>query len=751
MASIGKKSNWLLIITNNRLLLATVLCAFFAVQLSAIPREAPTVDEQNHLARGLSVLRTGDFRLLIGHPPLLNAIAALPLLFDPRLQLPLDDPVWFQADWIEFAISLLWKLDNPALLMVYAGRVMMVLLGALTLAALYRLGADLGGPRVGLLMAVFAALDPNFRAHARLITTDLGVLLTLTLALIVWRRWLHRPRPVLTVLAGLILGLAAAGKFSALFFVAAFTGLAALHWRFRPRALARLALALVIVFLTVWATYLFELRPIQGQTLPLPLANYVDDFGIATTAIHTPDYLLGQVNPPFDWLYFPVVLVVKTPLPLLVFAALGLATWLPRAWQREALVWLPPVAYFGLALFSAVYIGYRHLFPALTLLYLAAAFGAHWLWQRGTPARWLSGGLVAWLALNTVFIYPRDLTFFNELAGGPDEGWRISVDSNLDWGQDLGELVEYVRAHHIESIYVSYFGSIPIGSFPVKEYPLPAKPLPPRPVPDWHQQFPTPGWYAISVSHLVGGAVLDDPDTFNFFLHRPPEAILGRTIYLYHVAAQSGAVAVCADPRPALDEAQARMIFGPSLTRWIQFDCSRGLPLPAGRAWYVLRGEQVAAARESLERLDAALIYEEPYASNGLTIFQLEDAAARAATVATEATAPLTFGGLASYLGHWRVEAGVYTAWRIEESLPEPASIFLHLTAPDGFPLEVSDGFNTPFDQLRPDDGLIQFHPLSVPDPLPAGAEFRVGLYALHDSQPRYRLPDGRDWVAFPP
>ncbi|MGQ0603648.1 MAG: glycosyltransferase family 39 protein [Anaerolineales bacterium] len=758
MPNTGKSGNWLSVITNNQLLFGILLCTFLAAELFAIPQEAPTVDEQNHLARGLSIWRTGDYRLLIGHPPLINLISALPLLFDTRIQLPLNDPVWRDADWIEFAISLLWKLDNPALAMIYAGRLMTVLLGALTLAALYRLGADVAGRWAGLLMAAFATFDPNFRAHARLITTDLGILLTLTLALIVWRRWLRRPRTALMLAAGFTLGLALGSKFSALLYMVVLSGLALLQWRFQPRAIARLVLVAVLALFVTWATYRFELRPLRGMTWPIPLANYWEDFGFAAIVIHTPDYLLGQVNPSFDWFYFPIVLAVKTPLPILLLAGLGLGVWLPHRGLREVHLWLPVGAYFGLALFSNVYIGYRHLFPLLPTLYLAAALGAIWLWQQPRAGRWLAAGSAAWLVVNTLLIYPRDLTFFNEIAGGPDRGWRITVDSNLDWGQDLGELVEFVREQQIDSIYVSYFGSIPIGSFFVDEFPLPAKPLPPRPVSGWHSLFPAPGWYAISISHLVGGAVLDDPDVFAYFRHRKPVAILGRTIYIYHMPEQFGAVAVCADPQPAISEAQAREIYGAALTRWIQFDCSRGLPLPPRRTWYVLRGEQVNTVRETLRRLGATLTYSEPHHTDGLSVYRLDAASALAAAFPVESVPPETFGGRMMLLGHRYREpltAGqpmqVQTVWRIEAPLPESVSIFLHLTAPDGLPIEVSDGFNTPFDQLQPGDALIQFHPLPLPDPLPAGVEFRTGVYALNGTQPRYLLPDGRDFVAFSP
>jgi hypothetical protein len=113
---------------------------------------------------------------------------------------------------------------------------------------------------------------------------------------------------------------------------------------------------------------------------------------------------------------------------------------------------------------------------------------------------------------------------------------------------------------------------------------------------------------------------------------------------------------------------------------------------------------------------------------------------------------------LATFTGHRYREAlasgqpaQVQTVWRIEAALPEPLSIYLHLTAPDGFVLEGSDGFNAPFDALRPGDALIQFHPLTYPTDAPPGAQWRIGLYRLLGAQARYRLLNGDDGFAFAP
>ena len=67
--------------------------------------------------------------------------------------------------------------------------------------------------------------------------------------------------------------------------------------------------------------------------------------------------------------------------------------------------------------------------------------------------------LVAYASVS-LRIWPDYLAFFNEFAGGRDNGYRRLVDSSLDWGQDLPELKQWLdRNRGTETVYLSYFGS----------------------------------------------------------------------------------------------------------------------------------------------------------------------------------------------------------------------------------------------------------------------------------------------------
>ena len=54
--------------------------------------------------------------------------------------------------------------------------------------------------------------------------------------------------------------------------------------------------------------------------------------------------------------------------------------------------------------------------------------------------------LVAMSFIETLAVHPNYLSFFNAFVGGPDHGADYLVDSNLDWGQDVGKLAEWLQS-----------------------------------------------------------------------------------------------------------------------------------------------------------------------------------------------------------------------------------------------------------------------------------------------------------------
>ncbi|MBC7251817.1 MAG: phospholipid carrier-dependent glycosyltransferase, partial [Anaerolineae bacterium] len=468
-----------------------LLLMMFALALGSARLKSPTMDEQNHIARGAAYLLTGDLRLSVEHPPLVNTLSALPLLLCPQLELPLEHPSWQNGAWYVFADQFLWQANaHQVECIVFLSRLLVMALGLLLGALLYRWAREMGGERAGLLALFLLVCDPNILAHTRLVTTDLGVTFFVFLALYtLWRVWgrqaPHLGEQVLrhwgnVILAGIALGLALTAKFSALLLIPLFALMAfyqAITHK-TPRPLITLLAIFALAALSLWAVYGFEIGPLSPGGLPLPAPSYLNGVRaiLQRTEGGNPAFLLGRYSTTGWWYYFPLAFLVKTPLPtLLLLAASLISTLRRRAWNRDLFLLIPMAAFFGVNLFSHLNIGYRHLLPALpfAFVYVSQRISSKFLLADAKPRilnskpgtlnpkpgtlnlKQVVGGLLAaWYLISAVLIYPDYLTYFNELAGGSSNGYRWLVDSNLDWGQDLPGLQRYVEEHGLKEIYL---------------------------------------------------------------------------------------------------------------------------------------------------------------------------------------------------------------------------------------------------------------------------------------------------------
>jgi hypothetical protein len=511
------------------------------------------MDEQNHLARGYALLTTGDPRLSIEHPPLINVLEALPL--GGHFALPLDDPSWASADWYRFADRFLWHVNGQPDLMVFLARWPVIALTILLIALIGRWAGEIGGPSAALVALGFVALDPNILAHGNLATTDLGITLTVVLAAYAVWHATHQPALRSSIFAGLATGMMLASKSSAPLFWGTF-GLLFTFSAISPdlgfkrtvfRAGRRAGLYAVITLiglLVLWATYAFQIAPFHDGGAPIPMATYWQ--GLRRVLANVDDgrtsYLLGETRVGGWPLYFPITFVVKTPLPVLILlvAAAVITLIMPR--QLITAFLLLPVGFYGLmVLQSSLNLGYRHLLPMLPFLYIWIGWSVTRL-RPGSRGRLVlervTVGLLIWMAMSTLWIAPHFLAYFNPLGGGPKHGWRVVADSSIDWGQDLKRLADHLSERKIdEPIHLSWFGS----SYP-EHYGIDYKPLPglPHHFNLWFEdstfdvEDPEPGLYVISVSNLVE-LPLVDKRFFAFFRAQEPDARIGYSIYLYEV------------------------------------------------------------------------------------------------------------------------------------------------------------------------------------------------------------------------
>jgi hypothetical protein len=134
------------------------------------------------------------------------------------------------------------------------------------------------------------------------------------------------------------------------------------------------------------------------------------------------------------------------------------------------------------------------------VLFIAAGWLGKWLdWRRPVAVVLIVGALL-WHAGESLAARPNYLAYFNQVIGGPANGWRHLVDSSLDWGQDLPGLKRWLDANgRKDQVYLSYFGTGDPAYEGITATMMPSLPDV-RPPGTWHQL--SPGIYAISVTML---------------------------------------------------------------------------------------------------------------------------------------------------------------------------------------------------------------------------------------------------------
>jgi hypothetical protein len=198
-------------------------------------------------------------------------------------------------------------------------------------------------------------------------------------------------------------------------------------------------------------------------------------YGLGFVAYHSHSrlsFFAGEHGTTGWWMYFPLAWWWKSTLAglaLVVSAAVSLALSRQRARFCYRVVPLVALAgvYGGVAMAGSLNIGLRHVLPMIAvgwvLVGAVMTMGIDWAWKSQARRFAVTGAVGALLVAHagaSLASRPDYLAYFNALAGPVEQRHRLLVDSNLDWGQGLPELAEWLREHQRgRTVYLSYFGS----------------------------------------------------------------------------------------------------------------------------------------------------------------------------------------------------------------------------------------------------------------------------------------------------
>jgi hypothetical protein len=281
---------------------------------------------------------------------------------------------------------------------------------------------------------------------------------------------------------------------------------------------------------------------------------------------------------------------------------------------------------------------------------------------------------------------------------------------------------------------------------------------------------PPPGDYVISATPL-DGIPLADPEMYDWFRQRAPDARIGHVMFVYHVKPTSPGrwLAQCTQPVAPLQPPQITEGFGRSDLRLAYFDCTSSWLYPTGGqspGWFALAksaqvGNQnwLASARLSYEQKRTGFappfhIYESspPRLPPSRARVAPSEASLPDALAQPEIELPLSLENGLTLLGY-RLDrttvkpgetAHLETVWRVDAVPNRLLSIMAHALGSDGGALAVGDGLGVPIESWQPGDVLVQRHAITLPKDAPRGAYWlQTGVYWL-DNGKRWSARDTR-------
>jgi len=784
---------------SSRFIVILLLLVFFAQLAFGSRQLSLTSDEPPNLGAGYTYLTTGETWYIpsLGLPPLLIAWMTWPVvLVNPHL--PLQTlPNWHAPALPPYFRALL-PLLGPVERLEVAGRVPMMLLGMLLGSLVFRWAADLFGEKGGLLALALMVFDPTMVAHAQLMTTDVGVtLLGLATFFVAWRRARARYAPMeglrWDIVIGLLSGATMAAKVSGLIWVGLVIGIIAVAEVVRStgqkagfsekiRFLVRRVIIIVAVaFLFLWGVYGFRVGParVGPYLLTVPAAHHWESLVLqfASTSGRLM-FLAGETRLGGGWWwYFPFAFLIKNPIPLLlIWVGAAIVSMCRRSLTSVVFVdrlflLAFPAVYAAVAIYSEFNIGYRHMLPIHPFLYV---FAAQWVdvGQSEKPGfsektrflRVLWVVLWIWYIVGTVRVFPHHLAYFNELVGGPRDGYRYLVDSNVDWGQSFKTLrkdLDHIDIRPPLRLGHQWYAGPELYGVRYEAIP----PFADDSSVVFSSRFdPPPGTYVLGATLLQYGG-FGGTEEYEWFKHHLPIAQPGYALFVYRVDPHHPPatwIAQCTKPTPPLEDEVISKEFHTRPLRRVYFDCTQSWIYPEDErtsGWYALHDEVLQEDSPFLQpHLDqthlayvhhqydamapAFRLYEFRPSMQALRYTQSVRVAPPGVgprqVIAEQPviTAPLTLEGPLTFLGYrlldTRPEAvALETWWQVTEenvSKMRPLSIMAHLVRDDGHPIGVADGLGVPVETWQAGDVLVQYHHFPLTPELWGNNERRAWL-----------------------
>lgn len=426
-------------------LVLLILIIYFAIVIFSSWEKSAIYDEAVNISSGYIYWKTGNFQINKEHLTFWKLFISLPLLF-----LRLNIPNNLNANQYEIGNKFLYNNNMSADNVLHITRITnalgVVILGFFIFKWSYFLWGYFGAS----LSLIFYLLSPSISAQASFVNTDFG--LTVLTFLSVYYFWLYLKESSYKnlVITSILFGLAQATKVSALLLYPLFLFLGILTSKGKnlKNILISILKIFAIGFIVLSLTYIFYGLP-----------SYFGGISQIFYSVKEGRYVFinGHLYSSGKWYYYLFSFLVKNPLPFLIlffWSIIQICIARKECEIKFNTIFLLtiPIIWFVVASFSHSQLGIRYILPIYPFIFVLMGVIIKKLNLKKISAIIC---LIIWMTVNNMNVYPHYLTFFNELTGGPKNGYKYLVN-DLDGGQDLKGLAKFLMPD--DEVILSYYG-----------------------------------------------------------------------------------------------------------------------------------------------------------------------------------------------------------------------------------------------------------------------------------------------------
>jgi len=447
-----------------------LISSIFALTASfSMLNKSRTIDELAHIVGGTYYLHTLNNYVFI-EQPILQSVFSLPTVINKNLVVKfppahMNDNIYGD------------NLENVVLYARFINILMTIILSLFVVKLILTITKSYKTAIIFLLLIFF---NPTTLAYTRFATPDIMGALTSFIAVLYSYIFFKNQTKKNAVILGTFCAVAFLTKYTSLVpLIYIFTSLFILLVKNRNKKT-------VINIATVAFTFLFIVNAMfvfRGTADPIKNFNFVTTStsnlvkntflgnvpsplprevlrGLDYVKWHTQEghynkaiYFMGKYYKHGSRLYFPTLFLIKTPTFILVLFFTSLVYLLKKVFvktnKKNKFITYVAIAPFFFYFFFVVFLnslnlGVRHILFAYLCAYLIIAYSFEQLYiKRKTLIKYLTGILIFYLLTINLQIYPHYLEYFNELIGGPLNGYKYAVKSNLYWRQDANFIKDY--------------------------------------------------------------------------------------------------------------------------------------------------------------------------------------------------------------------------------------------------------------------------------------------------------------------